>query len=87
MIKLENWSVVVEENRYLPPESQGKCIKGTRPDGKRIRTSPIQSAEGRIIQTQNSEYELGEVKPEFLEWCKKNGHHLPIGDNPIRMKA
>lgn len=90
MIKLENWSVRGDSSPYVAPEQRTLILRGEvygHPrfeDGEVIWTSPIVSVDCRIIATKNSVYELGGVEQVFLRWCSENGHHIPIGDNPIK---
>lgn len=92
-MKLENWSVRGDSSPYIPPEQRTLILRGEvygHPrfeDGEVIWTSPIVNVDGRIVKTKNSEYELGGVEQDFLRWCSENGHHIPIGDNPIKWKS
>lgn len=87
--RLEDWAVVTLDP-YSPPE-YGLCLKGTvynhptKPDGTRIVTSVIVKVEGRVVRTNsNTLYHLGEPEKEYLEFCRSNNTHLPLGDNPIK---
>jgi len=91
-MRLENWLVTGTPDPYQPPEQQRKQISGevyghpTRRDGQRIRTTPICSVDGNVVTTQNSVYTLGEPAPEFVEWCRENGHHVPTPEEPLKVK-
>ncbi len=83
MKTLKNWMVTGNDDPYCAPECQNQYIIGDL-DGKTIRTSAIQSVDGCVITTQNSEYELGEPEPRYVEWCKANGVHVPTDREPIK---
>jgi len=80
MIKIENWSLIVPDvDPYLAPELFSVRLHGEvhgHPnfvDGEEVTTSPIVSFNGRVVKTQNSEYELGIVNQEYSKWYKENG--------------
>jgi hypothetical protein len=89
---LENWSVVGSGNPYTAPERQRQRLAGTvtgHPDiedGEGIRTSSIQEVQGRCVRTHNRWYNLGDPCPEYVEWCKAHGRHVPTWDEPIKVK-
>ena len=66
MKRIENWSVTLcPRNPYLAPELRPQCLQGIC-EGQDILTSPIVSAScDETIWTMNTEYELGEVDPEY----------------------
>ena len=66
MKRIENWSVTpCPRNPYLAPELRPQCLQGIC-KGQGILTSPIVSASrDETIWTMNTEYELGEVDPEY----------------------
>jgi hypothetical protein len=72
-MRLENWSVVFSEtDPYLAPELQKIALHGNvygHPrfdDGSSVTTSTIKELRGELIITNSgSEYELGEVDPEY----------------------
>ena len=78
-VRIENWSTGRENNPFLAPEQQGICLCGqvyghpTKEDGSRVKTSSIQSIDGRMVGTLNTIYELGEPDPEFIKWMKVEG--------------
>lgn len=84
-VRLENWSVIhkYELNSYYPPEANPCCLRGTvyghhrLEDGKSIVTSRIVGGKGRTIRTASgTEYELGEVDPDYLEFVRSIGLSL-----------
>ncbi len=84
--KLEGWSVV-GIHPYAPPESNSKCLSGVRSsDGKKVRTSPIDKVDGRVVTTKTgSKYLLGVVAPEYYKWCWDNKVHIPTESEPIKV--
>jgi hypothetical protein len=94
-MRIENWHLsghVV--GLYDPPETQRLQISGQVfgspnprfPDGKRITTSDLVSVEGRDVTTRSgSVYTLGKVSEEYMEWCEKEGCHVPTWDEPIKL--
>lgn len=89
---IDNWACVCsEEHAFLPPELKVLLIKGTvtghpkYPDGKRIQTSCIRRADGKIVYTQNSIYKLGEPRKDWLDWMEENGIKFDP-ENPIKIK-
>ena len=69
MLRLEQWSVV--RKPYATPESgghlHGRAYGHPRfDDGEWVTTSPITAVEGGIATTlSGSQYELGEVDPQY----------------------
>ena len=91
MYKLEQWSVSIS-NPYLPPEAQSSHLSGKvygHPrfdDGYEITTSAIVKTEKRVVTTKTgSMYELGEPDPQYVEWCRKQGCHVPSEEEPIKI--
>ena len=82
MVRIENWSLVPgSDDPYKAPEQVGMSLQGfvyghpNRPtilEGEYVTTSRIVSANGRIVQTRNTTYELGTVDPDYLAWHKEN---------------
>jgi hypothetical protein len=83
-IRLENWSCCTDiDDPYMAPELKvilgGLHLQGSvfgHPkfeDGKHVTTSRITDVNGKIVKTRNTEYELGEVNPEFKEFVTKSG--------------
>lgn len=89
--RIENWSVRTEPNPYLPPELRSIRLNGDVtghplwPD-QNLTTSAVQEVNGRIVRTFSREYELGEPSPEYVQWCKDNGCHVPTAECPILLK-
>lgn len=87
--KLENWCLQ-KTNPNADPESVGLLcmvavgtVSGhpTHPDGEVVMTASIVSCFGRIIDTfSGREYELGEPKPDWVQWLKDNGLPVPNMD-------
>lgn len=94
-MKLENWAVVSlpEDNGiYTPPEAILHRITGevhNSPkweNGHKITTSPIDDVKGNIVTTvSGSVYELGEPRPDYVEFCRTNGMYIPTKDEPIKV--
>lgn len=89
MIKLENWSVGCLDP-YAPPE-YGICLQGDvtghprLPDGP-CTTSPIVAVNGREVTTHSGNvYTLGTPHPEYMEYCKRAGRHIPTEEEPIKV--
>jgi hypothetical protein len=94
MITLREWGIKGSNNPYLPPESQTRHLFGEvygHPrieDGHHVLTSPIVKVEGRKVTTKSGNvYELGAASSDYMEWCVNNDTHLPVGDNPIKVKT
>lgn len=72
-MKLENWSVVVLDfSPYTAPEALPKGLHGfvygnpKFADGDEVTTTAIVGTrEGRVLTRSGSEYELGEVDPDY----------------------
>ncbi len=81
---LENWTVTAQPGQDVYSEPV-RVLRGRRPDGKCIRTSPIVRVTGNLIQTQTgSEYTLGQPDPRYVEWCREHDHHIPTPEEPIK---
>lgn len=90
MIKINSWKTVASShNQYRAPETIGLCLFGKvsgHPrfvDGEVVRTSRIESIEGRVVSTvSGSVYRLGTIDPLFRRYLKI---HRPLWDwrNPI----
>ena len=79
------------DDPYKAPEQLSKKISGQvyghpdYPNGKRIRTSDIKKVEGNIITTKSGhEYELGKANTDYMEWCEREGYHVPTKQEPIK---
>jgi hypothetical protein len=89
-VKIENWSTGnCDSNPFLAPEITGIHLRGQvyghpgKTDGAWVKTSRIQSINGKMIETLNTIYELGEPNPDFLKWMKMEGIEFDP-DNPIK---
>ncbi len=82
-IEIRNWSFeAIDQDPYHAPElveMSGKCICGEvyghphKPDGKRIGSSRILGAEGRLIHCESRNYLLvGNPHPEYMKWIGEN---------------
>lgn len=78
-MKIDNWSIIGNNNPYLAPELRSIFLHGIVDDhprlGKNIKmtSSRIVTAEGLTITTKSgSVYELGNVDPKYLEYLKEN---------------
>lgn len=93
-VLLENWSVTYGDfDPYIPPECriahlQGNVTKHPKLDDGFILTSAIEKVKGSIVTTHSGTmYKLGTPNPEFVQWCKDNGVHVPTKRTPIKIKA
>jgi len=93
-LRLENWSIVAGSltaaSPYVPPEARLICLQGevynhpNFPNGTDVVTSFVRGVEGREVTTYSgSVYTLGYPNPEFVEWCKKEGCHVPTENEPV----
>lgn len=87
MIKIENWSVTSADTPYTPPEACSFSLQGEvydHPhfsDGDRVCTSTIVNVDGPIVMTYSgSVYRLGTPEPNYVEWCRKQGRHIPTSE-------
>jgi len=92
-VRIENWRVDGTGSPYTPPEHMALTLVGRvyghpyYADGRKTRTSLIK---GKVegfpwkVETQNTIYILGEVHPDYLQWCKEGGHHVPTDEEPIK---
>ena len=67
MIRIENWAFIYRGDLgpHIAPEDMRQCVIGKIGKTTDIITSAIIGKRGINIVTQNSEYELGEVDPEY----------------------
>lgn len=77
---LEDWFTACDQ--YVAPE-YGLYLCGSL-NGKNIRTSRIIDVDGIFVKTRNSVYELGSVKPEFLDYLKSINKEFDK-NNPIKI--
>jgi hypothetical protein len=91
-MKLNNWSVVGDNDPYRAPELRCARLHGIVDDHPRlgknteISTSSIMTAEGLIVITKSgSVYELGTVDPKYLEYLKENNINFNP-EQPITMR-
>lgn len=91
--KLEDWAIYSGHlmDPYRPPEAAGIRLEGIvtghprHDDGKRVITSRVLSASGRLVKTNSgSEYELGTVSPGYSKWCAVKGIIIDP-KNPVRI--
>ncbi len=91
MIHLSNWALeFARGDAYDAPEIRGLCLVGEvaghprRPDGTRVKTSPIVAVEGRVVRTRSgSVYELnGDPHPAYLAWLAECGREYDR-ENPV----
>jgi hypothetical protein len=91
---LERWAVEAQGSPYTAPEAWILCLRGrvyghpSKTDGKNIVTSPIEAPGEEVgtVVTKNTIYNLGEPHPDYVDWCKQNGHHVPTKEEPIKWK-
>ena len=92
-MRLENWSIRLGGCRYTAPECQSSHVKGEVfgsphfPDGEVVHTSNIVRIKGHRVHTCNSTYILGKPNPAYVEWCRENGVHILIPEEPIKVKV
>jgi hypothetical protein len=93
MIRIENWSLITDDNPYLAPEQRKVRLRGDVIEHPRlgyandVQTSSIKDVEGHIVKTSSgSVYQLGEPSPEYVKWCQDNGHYVPTREVPIIFK-
>lgn len=92
-MKLENWGIVSNPlNVFLPPELQSSHLVGTvdnHPvlgENKEMTSSKIVDVNGNKVTTHSgSVYELGTPHPDYIEYCKKSGVHVPTPEEPIKL--
>lgn len=87
MIVLHDWAVMAGPSNYFEaPELWEPRLVGAvyghpdprHPDGKRIQTSRIAAAEGRVVTTQRgTRYRLGRIDPRYRSWLQD---HRPRWD-------
>lgn len=89
MVRLENWSMIFDQNPYLPPEVVRGRLVGFAyghprfEDGEQIVTSPIVEInvrKGKATTHSGSEYTLGRPHPEWVEWLKENEFTETLSD-------
>lgn len=80
---IENWWTEPGGNGCTAPEAAGLVICGEC-EGRIIRTSRVKKATGQVVQTENSTYVIGTIKPEFLAHLKECGYKFDP-ENPIKV--
>lgn len=61
-----------------------KAIHGLH-DGERIETAPVVGFDGKYALLLNGgRVELGEPKPDYLQFCKDAGCHVPTKEEPFK---
>lgn len=89
-ILLEQWGVAA--NIFRAPETGGQHLIGVTygdpraADGRHVTTSPIVSADGKLVVTQTGTvYALGEPDPAYLAFLRSE--NIPIDlDHPITIR-
>lgn len=78
VVDLQNWRVCADP--YAAPEQGRVWLVGVvqghprLPDGETIETSPIASADGRLVTTRSGTvYRLGAIDPKYRRWMKGQG--------------
>ena len=91
MVKLDNWSVLSDQDPYRAPEMRSSRLKGIptghprKQDGKTIYTSPVVSVDGRKVTTRSGTvYRLGRIDPLYRKWLRDQGLEYHPRD-PIKL--
>jgi hypothetical protein len=80
-VRIENWSIVEDEDPYVAPEAKGKYLSGKiyghplHEDGKNITTSRLVKLDidNDMAETlSGTEYILGNIDPDYLKWRQDN---------------
>ena len=86
IVTINNWSFITLSDGYTAPENAAFHLIGdvvghpTIGDRANQLTSRVQDANGRLIMTRNTMYELGTPSPAFIEYCKDEGIDLDLDD-------
>jgi len=92
--RLENWYMgwtSQHNSPYDPPELRQYILSGevyghpSFTEGDRVTTSVIKEVKGKVVETNNTQYELGTPDPEYVKYCKAEGHHVPTPEEPIKV--
>lgn len=96
MRRIEQWCLVAATGDvfhdtfgypYTEPDGPNISVAGTLEGGSGWRTSNVRSCENGVITTYSgSQYELGDISQEYVEWCRKNGYHIPSNEQPVKDK-
>lgn len=94
-IHIVKWSIKSSSNLpYAAPECLRQHIHGDVydhprfPDGENVTTSAITKVDGPYVQTESgSTYVMGDPDPDYVDWCREQGHHIPTREEPIRVQA
>jgi hypothetical protein len=93
-IRIAKWSITTHPEPYDPPECMRQFIQGDVydhprfPDGTRVTTSAIERVEGPYVITESgSAYIVGTPDPDYVEWCREQGCHVPTREEPIRVSS
>lgn len=93
---LKNWKVIYKYSErfvdpYYPDNTKKPLLAGDIyndsrfPDGTFVITSRVTSSKGRIVETKNTKYKLGNIDKHYRKWLKDNKYNYngknPIGDN------
>ncbi len=87
LYKLYEWAVTYHPTQIcLPVELRKISVTGVSDQYQdRVITSPIVSSTGRIVETENSMYELvGDCSDHYRNYCETNGFKLD-SDWPVRL--
>lgn len=53
-------------------------------DGERIETAPVVGFDGEyVLLTNGNKVKLGEPKPDYVQFCKDAGCHVPTKEKPF----
>ena len=91
--RIEDWIISSSMSPYTSPEGASPYIEGILydrsddgEDGKHIKTSSLigKTDDPSIIETKTgSFYKLGNPRPSYVEWCRKEKVHIPTKEQPI----
>lgn len=91
LVQLEDWSVVTFLGEYDAPELRVICLHGIAyghpgfPDGTEVTTSCLVGSQGRLAETHQTRYCLGEISPAYQAYLDRKGL-VYDKDNPITVK-
>lgn len=87
VVFIDHWYLTAP-NPYQPLSAGNSAVVGIchghphHRDGNEIVTGNIISATGLTFSTHNTDYQLGQPQPQYLEWLKTNGYQYR-SDNPL----
>ena len=85
-VKLTNWCVITRNATTEPEMHLAGIVHGHHsiPDARDVTTSKVIAANGRLVTTEHTVYELGDPDPEYAAYLKSiNFAYDPL--NPIRI--